>query len=235
MTQKRYAVLIDCENISAKNADRLFASMFKLGNFTVRRAYGDFSQETLKPWLEKIDEFALIARLHATTEWGKNSADIAIAIDAIELALSGNFDGFCLVSSDRDFTHLAKKLREYGLEVLGYGNKQTSESYKRAFSKFTVIDVSGIEATPAGTPKSDDTAQLRKLLTKAIHDLGGSNGKCINLNELGAHLKEVPISYKEHGLETLGDALRKFDVFELLPVGGPARSVRYKPATTNSG
>ncbi|MDE0590472.1 NYN domain-containing protein [Halocynthiibacter sp. C4] len=242
MTSKNYVVLIDCENIPAHLADNLFRKLSILGDTPVRRAYGDFTNPWHRPWLEKIDEYGMIASLHVATTSGKNSTDIALTIDAIELALTSGYDGFCLVSSDRDFSHLAKKLREYGLDVQGFGSAKTSASHRAAFTSFTTIDstpantessaaptaiATSAKSAPAHKPQA--TQNTRKLISKAIHDLGGANQKCITLSALGKSLKDADPSFspKKHGSATLGNLIKQFDVFELVPKNGRPVHVRY--------
>lgn len=116
-----FAVLIDAENISAALADPLFKAIDLLGTAPLRRAYGDFASCRLKSWHEAILRHAIDPR-QTTIAGAKNAADICLAIDAMDLMLGGGrLDGFCIVSSDSDFTRLATRIREQGLEIHGFG------------------------------------------------------------------------------------------------------------------
>src|SRR4029450_9125094 len=109
----RLAVLIDADNASARIADGLFEEIAKLGEASVRRIYGDFSGPRLKPWADILAKHAIIPYQQFAYTTGKNAADVARVIDAMDLLHSGRFDAFCLVSSDSDFTRLASRIREH--------------------------------------------------------------------------------------------------------------------------
>src|SRR5436190_22507032 len=117
----RLAVLIDADNTSARIASGLFSEIAKIGEASVRRIYGDFSGTRLKGWADVLSAHAIMAHQNFANTTGKNASDIALVIDAMDLLHSGLFDGFCLVSSDSDFTRLAARIREQGLDVYGFG------------------------------------------------------------------------------------------------------------------
>ena len=140
MVQKpdvRLAVLIDGENISAKLADGLFEKIAALGWSGVRRVYGTRHNGKLKPWAGAIEQHGILP-IHVPTN-GKNCTDMAMAIDAMDLLHSGRYDGFCLVSSDRDFSGLAERIRAQSCIAYGFGEGKSSPMLKGAFSKFFVI------------------------------------------------------------------------------------------------
>src|SRR5271170_7872896 len=114
----RLAVLIDADNTSAKIADGLFEEIAKIGEASVRRIYGDFSSARSKGWADVLSKHAIIPQQQFSYTTGKNASDITLVIDAMDLLHSGRFDGFCLVSSDSDFTRLASRIREQGVDVL---------------------------------------------------------------------------------------------------------------------
>src|SRR6201987_332798 len=132
---RRFAVLIDADNTSPRIAAGLFEEIAKFGEASVRRIYGDFSSPRLKPWAEILQRFAIAPYQQFAYTTGKNASDIALVIDAMELLHSGRFDGFCLVSSDSDFTRLASRLREQGADVFGFGEQKTPESFRQACRK----------------------------------------------------------------------------------------------------
>ena len=138
--ERRLAVLIDAENISGKFAQVLFRTIATLGEANVRRIYGDFSGSRHKSWDDAVRSLAIDQCHHRGTTTGKNASDIAIVIDAMDLLYRGRVDGFCLVSSDSDFTKLVKRLREDGKDVYGWGEKKAPEALRRACNQFYFID-----------------------------------------------------------------------------------------------
>lgn len=131
------AVLIDGENISAKVADELFEKVAALGRTGARRVYGDRENGKLKPWDSAVERHGILP-IHVPTT-GKNSTDIVMSIEAMDMLHSGRYDGFCLVSSDRDFIRLAERIRAQSCIACGFGEKKSSEKLVAAFSKFFVI------------------------------------------------------------------------------------------------
>ena len=121
----RLAVLIDADNTSPQIAGGLFEEIAKFGEASVRRIYGDFSSSHLKSWSEILQKHAIDPYQQFAYTKGKNASDIALVIDAMDLLHSGRFDGFCLVSSDSDFTRLASRLREQGAEVYVFVAQKT--------------------------------------------------------------------------------------------------------------
>ncbi len=120
----RLAVLIDADNVSAKIADGLFEEIAKIGEASVRRIYGDFSNPRSKAWADTLSKHAIIPQQQFAYTTGKNASDITLVIDAMDLLHSGRLDGFCLVSSDSDFTRLAARIREQGVDVLALGSRR---------------------------------------------------------------------------------------------------------------
>lgn len=132
----RLAALIDADNASAKIADGLFEKIAKIGEASVRRIYGDFSSARSKTWADILSKHAIIPQQQFAHTTGKNASDITLVIDAMDLLHSGRFDGFCLVSSDSDFTRLAARIREQGVDVFGFGEQKTPESFRQACRRF---------------------------------------------------------------------------------------------------
>ena len=132
---KLLAVLIDADNTSPKYAKALFDEIASLGEASVRRCYGDFSSNQMAGWSKVTAEFGLVPTHQPANTVGKNASDIALVIDAMDLMHSGRFDGFCLVSSDSDFTRLASRLREQGLDVFGIGMQKTPEAFRKAWAE----------------------------------------------------------------------------------------------------
>lgn len=132
----RLAVLIDGENASADSIEALLTEATQFGTAYVKRIYGDWTNGRLINWKAKLNKLAIqpIQQFAYTT--GKNATDSALIIDAMDLLYAGNFDGFCIVSSDSDFTRLASRIRESGLVVYGFGEQKTPEAFVSACDKF---------------------------------------------------------------------------------------------------
>src|SRR6201996_5155034 len=136
----RLAVLIDADNASARIANGLFEEIAKIGEASVRRIYGDFSGARLKSWADVLQTHAVMPHQNFAYTSGKNASDIALVIDAMDLLLTGRFDGFCLVSSDSDFTRLAARIREQGVDVYGFGEQKTPEAFRQACRRFVYTE-----------------------------------------------------------------------------------------------
>lgn len=134
------AVLIDADNSSPKWANAVFDEIASLGEASVRRIYGDFSRPQMSGWSDRLPSLALVPHHQPANTVGKNSSDIALVIDAMDLLHSGRFDGFVLVSSDSDFTRLASRIREQGLDVYGIGKQQTPEAFRKACKRFIFVE-----------------------------------------------------------------------------------------------
>ena len=138
--EPRLAVLIDADNTTPKWAEAIFEEIATLGEASVRRIYGDFSGPNLRGWEKKLAGLALIPHQQFAYTKGKNSSDIALVIDAMDLMHTGRFDGFVLVSSDSDFARLASRLREQGLQVFGIGKTSTPEAFRKACKRFIFVE-----------------------------------------------------------------------------------------------
>ena len=139
-TSKSLAVLIDADNTSRRYAQAIFDEIVTLGEANVRRIYGDFSESRLDGWDDAIQSLAILQHQQRSNSRGKNASDIALVIDAMDLMHKGRLDGFCLVSSDSDFTRLAQRLREEGIEVYGFGEKKTPEAFRNACNRFIYVE-----------------------------------------------------------------------------------------------
>lgn len=133
---RKLAVLIDADNASPKIAPGLFEEIAAIGEASVRRIYGDFSGTRLKGWSEVLSTHAIMPHQNFANTVGKNASDIALVIDAMDLLHAGRFDAFCLVSSDSDFTRLAARIREQGVDVYGFGEAKTPASFRQACRRF---------------------------------------------------------------------------------------------------
>ncbi len=147
----RLAVLIDAENASASHAQAVFEAAGTLGEAKVRCVYGDFSNRRLASWSPAIRRFAIVPCHQPAHVRGKNAADIALAIDAVDLTHSQELDGFLLVSSDSDFTRLAQRLREGGFAIYGFGERKTPRAFRNACHRFEIVGKAANGA--AGAPR----------------------------------------------------------------------------------
>src|SRR5262252_9398425 len=165
----RLAVLIDADNAQPSIIEGLLAEVAKYGTAHVKRAYGDWTGTSLKGWKDQLLAQSIQPIQQFAYTSGKNATDSAMVIDAMDLLYSGRFDGFCLVSSDSDFTRLASRLRESGLTVYGFGERNTPKAFVSACDKFIYIEnlrrpsaaAEPADAAPAAVPRASAT-QLKR-------------------------------------------------------------------------
>ena len=136
----RLAVFIDADNATANIVEALLKEVAKYGTAHVKRVYGDWTSTHLNSWKDKLNRFVIQPIQQFSYTSGKNSTDSALIIDAMDLLYTNNFNGFCIVSSDSDFTRLACRIRESGLVVYGFGEKKTPELFQKACDKFTYTE-----------------------------------------------------------------------------------------------
>lgn len=232
---KKLAVLIDGENVSADFATIIFGEIAKLGDARVKRVYGDFNAGNLKGWTEKLAPHGLVARHQPNAGKGKNSADIALVIDAMDLLLrSGSWlDGFCIVSSDRDFSRLAMCIREEGRDVFGFGATKTPISFRSACKTFQEIGTKsskpGALAHPqkAGTSRKLPASAAVETLTRAVEVCASKMG-WVTLLKLGSHLsnKHSTFDRKRYSGATLSGLMKLTGKFEIDPPKGKSVRVR---------
>ena len=229
----KLAVLIDADNTSAKIADGIFDEVARLGEASLRRIYGDFSDKRLKGWAEVLARHAIVPHQQFAYTTGKNASDIALVIDAMDLMHSGRFDGFCLVSSDSDFTRLAARLREQGVSVYGIGQQKTPESFRQACSRFIFTENLGAEIQGEVDPK---TKRLRPdqaipLIEKAIAELEEDAEGWYPLGTLGTRLGNLSPEFdtRTYGCAKLSDLVAATSRFEIDRKGPRGPRMRVKP------
>ena len=186
--QNRIAVLIDAENVSKKYAKLIMDEVNDDGIATYKRIYGDFTNASVSSWQEKVREFALTPVFQFNYTKGKNASDTALIIDAMDILYSGNVDGFCLVTSDSDFTKLAIRLREAGMTVIGMGEQKTPNSLVSACEKFKYLDLLYEENEEAEVEIETLAAELPHDAEKA----GGQKGNAAKAGGGKAEPKEEP-------------------------------------------
>lgn len=236
----RLAVLIDADNASSKIADGLFEEIAKLGEASVRRIYGDFSGVRSKGWADILSKHAIIPQQQFAYTTGKNASDITLVIDAMDLLHSGRFDGFCLVSSDSDFTRLAARIREQGIDVFGFGEQKTPESFRQACRKFVYTEnllatthTNSGDTSRATSPLQSPSAAT-PVISKVIAQMESEDG-WVPLGAVGTQLANLASDFdpRTFGFRKLSDLVRKTNSFEIdHPEGGSLR-IRIKPAAAN--
>src|SRR3954471_14332518 len=232
----RLAVLIDADNASAKIADGLFEEIAKIGEASVRRIYGDFSNARSRGWADILSKHAIIPQQQFAYTTGKNASDITLVIDAMDLLHSGRFDGFCLVSSDSDFTRLAARIREQGIDVFGVGEQKTPESFRQACRRFVYTE--NLLAAPANNqdaalrsnslqPPDAATPIIKKVITQMESEDGW-----VTLGEVGRQLANLASDFdpRTFGFRKLSDLVRKTDAFDIEEQKGGAVRIRRKNA-----
>ena len=153
--EKRFAVLIDIENIAPKYIELIMNEASNYGNITIKRAYGDWTRQSSSTWRGKLLDYSIIPMQQFNNTFGKNSSDSALIIDAMNILYRSNVDGFILVSSDSDFTRLAATLKEEGKIVVGMGESKTPVALRNACDYFKVLDLLYKEANKAQNSKKN--------------------------------------------------------------------------------
>ena len=228
----RLAVLIDADNIPYSNVKGMMEEIAKYGTPTFKRIYGDWTKPTLSGWKTVLLENAITPIQQYSYTTGKNSSDSAMIIDAMDILYSGRADGFCIVSSDSDFTRLATRLREAGMMVIGIGQKKTPHPFIVACDKFIYLEIiANFAAEPVTVSKENSNAPVKPmppapkadkevihLISATIADLADENGWAF-LGEVGALLikKKPDFDPRNYGfvkLTPLIKSLGRFDIDE---------------------
>ena len=234
---RRFAVLIDADNTSPRVTAGLFEEVAKFGEASVRRIYGDFSSPRMRSWIEILQKYAIDPYQQFAYTTGKNASDIALVIDAMDLLHSGRFDGFCLVSSDSDFTRLASRLREQGADVYGFGEQKTPESFRQACRRFIYTEnlLPEVPTSSAGEERARKAlaplAAAVAILNKAMEQMETEDG-WVGLGVVGQRLSNIASDFdpRTYGFRKLSDLVRKTEAFDIdQPEGGRAMRIRAKP------
>lgn len=198
--EKRFAVLIDSENISAKYISCILDEMTKYGVVTYRRIYGDWTNNQASSWRNELIEHSLTPIQQFSNTVGKNATDSALIIDAMDILYTHSVDGFCIVSSDSDFTRLASRFRESGMEVIGMGEKKTPRSFRNACSVFRDLELLYNQADKEqgkeekmhsgdNTENEIDQSRVENAIIEIIM-ANNNNGKETGLGEVGSQLQK---------------------------------------------
>lgn len=238
---KRFALLIDADNAQAKAIDAVLTEAARYGDTTSRRCYGDWTNTQLKTWKDVLNKHAIQPIQQFAYTSGKNATDSALIIDAMDLLYTGKFNGFFLVSSDSDFTKLATRIRESGLEVIGIGRRSTPEPFRAACNKFIFTETILEDETSLATDKvssqiaisklveeskttgklepenvsnssTSDHDALKKLIKDAIESASEEDGWA-NLGGVGSYIPRVDSSFdpRNYGFSKLGKLITSLD------------------------
>jgi len=216
------AVLIDADNVQPAITEGLLAEIAKYGTASVKRIYGDWTTPNLGGWKPYLNEYAIqpIQQFRYTT--GKNATDSAMIIDAMDLLYTRRFDGFCLVSSDSDFTRLASRIREEGLLVLGFGEKKTPKPFVAACDRFIYTEVLVGHNEPDDPGKRPSARNLKgdtrlvNLFRSAIEAASDDSGWA-HLGAVGSHIANQSPDFdpRNYGFKKLGELAAAIDLFEI--------------------
>lgn len=227
------AVLIDADNVSAKHTEAIFKEIAGLGEASVRRIYGDFSNPHLKGWSEMLAAFAIVPHQQFANTIGKNSSDIALVIDAMDLLHSGRFDGFVLVSSDSDFTRLASRIREQGLDVYGIGQRKTPDAFRNACKRFIFIEniLAEVERSERGEDSKRPLKEAVPLILEAMDGIR-SDDEWYPLDRIGQLLVANAPDFdpRSFGVGKLSALIEEIDSFEIDWSSNPPKIRRKSPA-----
>jgi len=225
---ERLAVLIDAENAQASLIEELLAEIARYGTASVKRAYGDWTTPRLGAWKEHLHRFAIQPIQQFGYTRGKNSSDSSLIIDAMDLLHAGNMDGYCIVSSDSDFTPLATRLRESGAEVYGFGEKKTPEAFVAACDKFIFTEILRADPKQESAAPTASVPPLEKLLRPAIDATARDNGWS-PLSAVGSLLAKNHPSFdpRNYGYSKLSDLARKQRYVEVNEVSSGESSTLY--------
>ncbi len=221
-TQKTLAVLIDADNAHPSTIEGLLTEVAKYGTAAVKRIYGDWTLPSLKGWKEVLLKHSIQPIQQFRYTKGKNATDSAMIIDAMDLLYSGRFDGFCLVSSDSDFTRLASRIREAGLTVYAFGERKTPEAFVTACDKFIYTEVLHSQGEIEQKSHKKSAKKLRQdtrlvaLIRNAI-DANSDEGGWAELGSVGSNIvKQAPdFDPRNYGYKKLGELVTATELFDI--------------------
>jgi uncharacterized LabA/DUF88 family protein len=230
-TEKRFAALIDADNISDKYVKLIFDEISNDGIVTYKRIYGDWTKPNLASWKTILLDYSITPIQQYGYTSGKNSTDSAMIIDAMDILYSGNVEGFCLVTSDSDFTRLASRLRESGMQVIGMGEKKTPTPFISACNKFKYLDLISIalseetstiketEVNVAAKGKQEgfpDKAGIIQEVKRIIEEISDDDGWAFLGNIGNVLIKRYPnFDTRNYGYNKLTPLLSSTKEFEI--------------------
>ncbi|WP_445731523.1 NYN domain-containing protein [Mariniflexile sp.] len=222
-TNTNLAVLIDGDNIPSAHVKEMMEEIAKYGNPTIKRIYGDWTKPHLSKWKNLLLENAITPIQQYGYTTGKNATDSAMIIDAMDVLYSGKVNGFCLVSSDSDFTRLAVRLREAGMLVIGIGEKKTPNPFIVACDKFIYVeilknkaDLENVDVNASKNNVDNITPKDIELIKTTITDVSDDDGWAF-LGDVGSLLqkKQPNFDSRNFGFDKLTPLIKSIDIFEL--------------------
>lgn len=218
----RLAVLIDADNVPYSNVKGMMEEIAKYGTPTFKRIYGDWTKPTTSGWKGVLLQNAITPIQQYSYTQGKNATDSAMIIDAMDILYSGRVDGFCIVSSDSDFTRLATRLREAGMKVIGIGEEKTPEPFITACDKFIYIEILSLDdsASDSKTPKKKREAKPDKrvinVIKTSINDVADEDGWAF-LGEVGTLIlkKQPNFDPRNYGFKKLLSFIKSINDVEI--------------------
>jgi len=227
--RKKLAVLIDADNISPALCEALIQEVAKYGVASVKRAYGDWTTPQLSSWKVMLHEYAISPMQQFSYTTGKNSTDSSMIIDAMDLLYTEKFDGFCLVTSDSDFTKLATRIRESGLVAYGFGEKKTPVSLQAACDRFVFLEALTVPSNESSVSKGvkpavkdqkskkllNQDAKLISLLRGAVETTSDEAGWA-HIAAVGAHIaNQSSFDSRNYGYRKLSTLIETTELFDI--------------------
>ncbi|MDE5935899.1 MAG: NYN domain-containing protein [Ruminococcus sp.] len=216
----RYAVLIDADNVAPKYTKNILDELSNYGIATYKRVYGDWTRPNLAGWKNMALDNAITPVQQYSYTTGKNATDSAMIIDAMDILYSNNVDGFCIVSSDSDFTRLAIRLRESGKHVIGMGEKKTPKPFSTACNSFKYLEVLAEEEVQTNECDKVELKTLESAIIRIIAENANLEEE-INIGELGSRLqgRYPDFDVRNYGYSKFSQFLKDFDCLSFRQVG----------------
>lgn len=226
--EERYALLIDSENVSAKYIKPILDELSKYGNVTYKRIYGDWTKSQSASWKEVLLQNSITPIQQFSYTYGKNATDSAMIIDAMDMLYTNDLEGFCLVSSDSDFTKLASRLRESGRTVIGMGESKTPTPFRKACDIFTELELL-LDDIKDGKKNEVTKGQIEEAVIKIITE-NQNNDKETGLGEVGSRLVKLypDFDVRRYGYSLLSKFLETFPKLKLKQDGTQVTVMLYE-------
>ena len=223
MDEQCYALLIDADNVSAKYIKPILTELSKYGIITYKRIYGDWTSTQHASWKDELLRNSITPIQQFSYTQGKNATDSAMIIDAMDILYTNDVDGFCIVSSDSDFTRLVSRLRESGKMVIGMGENKTPDPFRKACDKFTILENLLSDQEPAAEKEVHDQISKEKIedaIIKMVIENQNSN-KESGLGEIGSRLVSLypDFDVRSYGYNMLSKFLEEFSGIQLVKHG----------------
>lgn len=239
MEERKYALLIDAENTSPKYVDVIISELKKYGVITYQRMYGDFTNPDLAGWNKKALKYAIVPIQQSRYSTAKNAADIMLVIDAMDILYQDKTDGFCIVTSDSDFTRLVSRLREEGKSVIGMGKSDASKTFIAACDEYKFLDKIVDDEAKADKPAERDSITPIGEIKSAINNLlqeCENNGEPANLGMVKSNLQRLYPDFDErnYGYNAMMKFITEATKFKIVKQGSTILVVRGGQGTSGN-